>query len=350
MLRRMVVDRLRRSLLPGFQKAWNRDLDARLKAVRADLEDMAAELDRLRRANRRLEVLHEWNEARPALFHNLDARLSLDRIRPHILSAVDRAEIATDPTSHLVIERFLPDDFYALLLEAIPPAEFFSDRDPVKQDLEMETLHAAPRFTQRVWKFVDQDVVPKVLAPALFARLQGAVVDHYAETGGPAFGARAAALSHLVASGRLMLRRPGYRLRPHLDPKRVAITALMYLARPGDSEEYGTQLFRVDRPFVASGMKTFFPEDAGYHCEVARMVPFRPNTLLAFVNSKGAHGASLPADAKLHERYAYQFYIKPPDGELRQLLHELPAEASSAWEGLLAAGREAAGRGSVDQY
>jgi hypothetical protein len=338
----MVVDRLRRSLLPGFQKAWNRDLDARLKAVRADLEDMAAELHRLRRANRRLEVLHEWNEARPALFHDLDARLSLDRIRPHILNAVDRADLATDPTSHLVIERLLPDDFYALLLEAIPPTEFFPDRDPVKQDLEMEALSSAPRFTQRVWKFFDEEVVPNVLAPALFSRLRDAVVGHYEETGGPVFASRAAALAHLTSSGRVMLRRPGYHLKPHLDPKRVVITGLMYLARPGDSEEYGTRLFRVDRPFVASGMKTFYPEDAGYRCEVARTVPFRRNTLLAFVNSKAAHGASLPPDAPLHERFAYQFYIKPPDRGLTELLRELPAEASAAWSGLLATGHEAA--------
>lgn len=47
-----------------------------------------------------------------------------------------------------------------------------------------------------------------------------------------------------------MLRRPGYRLPPHVDPKRRLLTGILYLARPGDSDEYGTQFYRVDRPFV----------------------------------------------------------------------------------------------------
>lgn len=347
MVGRIVLDRLRRSLLPGFQKAWTRDLDARFKAVKADLDDLQTELRRLRRANRRLEVLHEWNEARPSLFENLDARLSLDRIRPHVVDAIARAEVVPDPTAHMVIERLLPNDLYALLIESIPPPEFFGERDPVKQDLEIEQLLSAPRFTQRVWRFFDEQVVPEVIAPSIFARFRDAVVGHYAETGGPEFGEKGAALKHLVASGRIMLRRPGYRLKPHLDPKRVVITGLMYLARPGDSETYGTQLFRVDRPFVASGLKTFFPEDSGYTCEVARTVPFRANSMLAFVNSRAAHGATLPKDAELKERYTYQFYLKPPDGGLKPLLKTLSPEARAPWAQLFAHETQAA---SDDQY
>ena len=44
-----------------------------------------------------------------------------------------------------------------------------------------------------------------------------------------------------------MLRRPGYKLTPHLDPKRATMTVLLYLARPGDSEQFGTSLYSVDR-------------------------------------------------------------------------------------------------------
>ena len=65
--------------------------------------------------------------------------------------------------------------------------------------------------------------------------------------------------------------------------------------------------------------------------ELARTVPFRPNTLFAFVNSKAAHGASLPPDAPLHERYAYQFYVKPRDGDLKKLLLELSPDARRNW-------------------
>jgi hypothetical protein len=233
-----------------------------------------------------------------------------------------------------VIEQVLPPDFYELLSRAIPPAEMFPDRDPVKQDWEMEALDRAPELTRRVWSFFDTRIVPEVLAPAIFARFRSAVVDHYAQTGGDRFGAAAADIPHRTVAGRIQLRRPGYHLRPHLDPKRVVITGLLYLAREGDREDYGTQLFRVSGPFTQSGMKTFFPEEAGLTCEVARSVPFRANTLLAFVNSGAAHGATLPADAPLDERYAFQFYIKPDDGRLKKLLLELPEEIREDWRGL----------------
>jgi hypothetical protein len=194
-----------------------------------------------------------------------------------------------------------------------------------------EHLDGAPLLTQRVWRFFDEDVVAGILAPALHQRFHDAVVEHYAETAGGGFGERAAAIPHRGFAGRLHLRRPGYHLKPHLDPKRVVITGLVYFARPGDGEQFGTQLFRVKQAFTSSTMGKIYPEDEGLPLELARTVPFRANTLFAFVNSKAAHGASLPADAPLRERYAYQFYVKPRDGDLKKLLLELPPDARRNW-------------------
>jgi hypothetical protein len=335
MVRRLVIERLRGALFPSFQKAWKADMDVHVRQLRTQLTAVEATLNELRRANRRLEVLNEWNEGRGTLLRELDARLSIDRIGAHVRDAIAGAEVAAEPTTHVVVDRVLPDDFYRLLVESIPPPEFFPNRDPVKQDLEMEALDGTPRITQRVWRFFDQQVVRDMLAPAIFGRFHAGVVAHYAESGGPAFGAKAAAIPHRTVPGRVMLRRPGYHLAPHLDPKRVAITGIMYFARPGDSDAYGTQLFRVDRPFVASGTKTFFPEQQGLRCELARSVPFRANTLFAFVNSRAAHGATLPPDAALQERYSYQFYLKPQDGDLKALLLGLPEEQRASWKDFL---------------
>ena len=332
MLGRLVYQRLRRVLLPDLRRVWTRDLDARLKDVHQSLTRVEAEIAQLRRTNRQL-VLSEWTARRAPLLQQLDARLSADAIRGHIRQAVATSAIATDPTTHVVIESIVPPDFYELLLDAIPPAEAFPDRDPVKQDFKMDALDGAPELTRRVWRFFDEQVVRGIVAPAILERFREGVIDHYAETGEREFGERAAAIPHRAFAGRIQLRRPGYQLRPHLDPKRVAVTGLMYLARHGASEAYGTQLFKVDRPFVASGMKTFFPEEAGLRCKLARDVPFRPNTLLAFVNSRAAHGASLPPGAALEERYAFQFYLKPDDGTLKKLLKDLPADARASWEG-----------------
>jgi hypothetical protein len=265
----------------------------------------------------------------------LQEKLAVDRIAAHIQAAVERANVVDDPAPHIVVEPILPLDVYELLLQSIPPPEFFSDRDPVKQDFELRDLVRAPRFSRAVWSFFDQQVVAQVLSSAVFERLRPAVVERYCRMLGSSAGVRAAALVHQTRSGRIMLRRPGYQLKPHLDPKRVVLTGIVYLAHPADTEEYGTQLFRVTQPFVQPSMKTFFPEDAGLRCELARTVPFRPNTLLAFVNADGAHGAALPRDARLLERYAYQFYIKPDEDEFLDLLRYLPPDVRAPWEEML---------------
>jgi hypothetical protein len=326
-----VYARLKSALLPDFRRAWSKDVEASVKTLERELSHVQAELADLRRAHQTL-VVNEWTNTRQPLLDNLDARLRLEPIRSHILGAVERAAVCTDPTTHAVIENILPADFYELVNAAIPPAELFPSRDPVKQDFHLdEHLDGAPLLTRRVWRFFDEDVVAGILAPALHHRFHAAVVDHYAETAGGDFGTRAAVIPHRGFAGRLHLRRPGYHLKPHLDPKRVVITGLVYFPRPGDSEAYGTQLFRVGKPFTSSTMGKFYPEDEGLPVELARTVPFRPNTLLAFVNSRAAHGATLPADAPLRERYAYQFYVKPRDGDLKKLLLELPPESRSSW-------------------
>jgi hypothetical protein len=326
-----VYSRLKTALLPEFRRAWSKDVDASVKTLQRELSQMQAELSSLRQAHDALAV-KEWQQSREPLLATLDARLQLEPIRAHIVNAVARAQVSTDPTTHAVIENILPKDFYDLVNAAIPPPELFPSRDPVKQDFHIdEHLAAAPALTQRVWRFFDEDVVAGILAPALHQRFHAAVVDHYAETAAGDFGERAAAIPHRGFAGRLHLRRPGYHLKPHLDPKRVVITGLVYFARPGDSEAYGTQLFRVGTSFRSSAMGKFYPEDEGLPVELACTVPFRPNTLFAFVNSKAAHGATLPADAPLRERYAYQFYVKPRDGDLKKLLLELPAQARTQW-------------------
>lgn len=326
-----VYTRLKTALLPEFRRAWSKDFDASVKTLQRELSHMQAELTVLRQAHDALAV-KEWMQRREPLLATLDGRLQIEPIRAHILNAVARADVATDPTTHAVIENILPADFYELVNAAIPPAELFPTRDPVKQDFHIdEHLASAPPLTQRVWRFFDEDVVAGILAPALHRRFHSAVVEHYAETAGGDFGARAAAIPHRGFAGRLHLRRPGYHLKPHLDPKRVVITGLVYFARPGDSEAFGTQLFRIRTPFTSSTMGKFYPEDEGFAVELARTVPYRANTLLAFVNSKAAHGATLPPDAPLRERYAYQFYVKPRDGELKKLLLELPPESRTNW-------------------
>jgi hypothetical protein len=71
------------------------------------------------------------------------------------------------------------------------------------------------------------------------------------------------------------------------------------------------------------------------HCRLAKEIPFRPNTALAFMNSRGAHGARIPADAEPPdlERYIYQFRIGPSSDSIRRLQAMLSKDRREMWSG-----------------
>jgi hypothetical protein len=136
-----------------------------------------------------------------------------------------------------------------------------------------------------------------------------------------------------ASNGRLMLRRPGYLIPPHRDPKWGFLTGLVYLARPGDDDAHGTQLYRVRDDESAPSNKPYYVDPS--RCELARAVPFRPNTLLVFLNSGGAHGASIPADAQpaTLERYLYQFRLGPSNDAIAALLGQMAPAVRKSWSG-----------------
>lgn len=122
-------------------------------------------------------------------------------------------------------------------------------------------------------------------------------------------------------------------MKPHRDPKWGFVTALMYLAKPGDSEEYGTQLYRVREDAEATSGSVHYIEPE--RCELARTVPFRPNSMLVFLNAVGAHGAGIPADAEpaTLERYLYQFRLGPTTKTISRLVSLMSPEKAALWSG-----------------
>jgi hypothetical protein len=57
--------------------------------------------------------------------------------------------------------------------------------------------------------------------------------------------------------------------------------------------------------------------------------------MLVFLNSVGAHGASIPADAKPAnlERYVYQFRLGPDVRAIKQLMSLMPNDRRTRWAG-----------------
>jgi hypothetical protein len=175
----------------------------------------------------------------------------------------------------------------------------------------------------------------RTIVPALTARFRPFIAGYYERLFGPEVGPLVSSLPLESTAGRLMMRRPGYHLDPHLDPKRVLLTFLMYFARPGDPETYGTGFYRVDGTVARDHSSTYYPAQAGHRCDLAFSLPFRANTAVVFLNS-AAHGADIPASAPAGtERYAFQCYVGPPVTALRDLLRRLPPAEQACWAGLL---------------
>jgi hypothetical protein len=348
-----VVSRLR--------SAWMHDLQRELKPLRNELRGgvgrdvvrLTGEVDRLRQqlaeVSETLAVVSgrqqrmERQMAQAAAIARLDGKqreliarlpevLNETRVSAHTSTAVAQAAVHHTPFPFMVVENVVPGDVYRLLLRSIPPVEFFGDADPIKQNLRIP-FDDGPRLATEVWRFVDQAIAHRIIVPAVTARFSDELSQHYEALFGAALAQRAARLPQSPSGGRLMLRRPGYRLLPHRDPKRTMLTCLLYLARPGDDEAYGTQLYRVENERESSYTQTYYPEEEGCRCELAHTVPYRPNSMLVFLNGRGAHGAHIPDDAPAAlERFAYQFYVGPGGDELSALIADLPEEKRDLWQ------------------
>jgi len=302
--------------------------------VRAALADQRNEIAALTARLTQVERLTDANERLAKLLFRPDPQ-EIAATAAHVRAAVARSVLHLDPGPHVVIDDVLPPPVYARLLAAIPPVKFFTGGgDGTKLDYRVFSDAPIPTASRVIWETFESEIVRDVLMPALLELFAPTLTDHYAGLFGAEYAAEA---THLPtrANGRIMLRRPGFIQGPHLDPKRSLITGILYLARSTRGQEYGTKLYRVERPVSAPSMTTYYLNADQVSDQRATQVSFLANRVLAFVNSV-AHGAELPENATLRERLAYQFYIKPRDGALANFLVKLPVEKQEPWNELLA--------------
>jgi hypothetical protein len=343
----------RLGLVDRLRAAWMHDIRSEVKVVRDGLrkdvarltdhvDDLRRELDDLsgrlsvvaeRERQRFIEdTIARLDEKQQDLVAKLPTVLEATRVVNHVREAIARAVVHEDPCPYMVVDDVLPRDVYGMVLKSIPPSDFFTSADPIKQNLRVP-FEFGPRLSTEVWRFVDETLAHRTIVPAVTARFSLQVSRHLETLFGPDGAARVAALPQSPSGGRLMLRRPGYKLPPHRDPKRTMLTCLLYLARPGDDESYGTELYRVDGDPESAYTQTYYPEEDGHRCELVRRVPYRPNSMLVFLNGRGAHGAQIPPTAPADlTRFAYQFYVGPSASDLAPVLEDLPPGIRERWQ------------------
>jgi hypothetical protein len=303
-----------------------------LDEVREATRELRRTLDLLTIHTQQLRTIERLNWEQRSHLAALPAVFDREQVRAHLVAAVERASLVCDPFPYFVVEDWLPPALYHALLKAIPPLEFFAEKPAHKQQLSVPPT-IAPEYARQVWEFLSGFVVGKCLRGLVADKLAGPTDDYVRTICPAAAGAWQSNVKINVSEGRLMLRRPGYALEPHRDPRWGFITCLAYLARPGDSEVYGTSLYRVRNDREAPDESAYYVEKDS--CELVTTVPFRANNLLVFLNSEGAHGASIPKDAPATvERYMYQFRMGPNTEGIRWLLDRMPDAQRAIWSGV----------------
>jgi hypothetical protein len=311
--------------LASTQKALV-DLCAETRLLRESVSALTARESQLR-------AILEADVALEDQFARLDAILDESRIAKHVTKAIERAELHCSPFPYSVIDELFPKDFFGALVRGIPPVQLFADRAVNKQQLVVP-FAMAPAYARRVWKFMTAVVAERLLTPMLVQKFRAPLTEWIAANWPPLASEPLAPPMKLhSSSGRLMLRSRGYNIAPHRDPRWGFVTCLIYLPRPDDLETWGTKLYAVDEDREARNTLPHWIDER--QCRLVAEVPFRRNTALVFMNSAGAHGASISDDAEPPDlqRYAYQFRIGPTRESITELLKLLPEDRRAAWSG-----------------
>jgi len=251
----------------------------------------------------------------------------------HVAAAFEASTLILEPFPHVVVDGLLPDAVYDALITGLPPVELFAGKPVNKQQIKVP-FDFAPAYARRVWRFMAEVLAPQFIAPVVVEKFRDPLSEWIRENW-PSLGEdplRAKIKLHST-DGRIMLRRRGYKIPPHRDPKWGFLTCLFYLVRPGDNEAWGTQLYSVASDREAKGAAPHWIDAS--ECKLEGDVTFRRNRALVFLNSAGAHGASIPSDAEPAdlERYLYQFRIGPMGSSIASMMSALPEERKPFWAG-----------------
>lgn len=313
------------------QKAMTQQIRELTTLVERLQQDLTAATARLDESDSRVEQcvsLYSADAANEKRVARFEERADGERVRRHAAEAVARTELQMDPGAHIVLEDLLPDDLADDLVRAVPPGVFFPRQNMKRQEIGVP-FFLAPAYSRRVWGLF-AEVLEDTILPAVIEKFRPAL-DDFMRRNWPARGSFAESGVELgIANSRIMLRRPGYRIRPHRDPRWAFLTALVYLQKRGDPHAYGTQFYRLrqERDPTHHSALWIDEEDVVF----VKEVPARRNSAVVFLNSTGAHGAFIPSDAPAGmERFIYQVQFGPDEATKQALIAELEGDAQAAW-------------------
>ena len=246
-------------------------LRAQAGAVRSELSKLLSRTEILRRRVEQLSAVRDEAGHLAAQIARLEQVLDFDRVAEHVRGAVTRASLAAEPVPHLIASGLLPADVYLAVIDAIPAPVFFDGRAEEGQELRVPP-RLAPTAAIVTWMFLNE--VGRVLSDLLVARFETPLAA-YARTRFPTLPPIAQwGVEIALLEARLVRREPGYTGVPAPDRPWDFLTGVYCLARPGDTEEFGSVLDTTAVPFRANAVLVFLgPASAQVYAPIPRGAP-----------------------------------------------------------------------------
>lgn len=193
----------------------------------------------------------------------------------HFIERLRRTQVDSDPFPHYFVEHVFPDDYYRELLRHLPPNDVYENLYEVT-DLKLDHFRHRDqrdmdhgwtdklRGEQRVfWSSFNQWFMGEELARAVMQSF-------------------ALEMPAVLVESQFIRHRAGYFLGPHSDLYTKLVVLLLYLAPDNKAEHLGTSLYRPKRAGFSCPDSKHYPFEDFIR---VKTLPYRPNSLLAFVRS-----------------------------------------------------------------
>ena len=300
--------------LASEQEKRLKTLERRLEANTQNIKEVAKlhktstrKIENLDKKAQLIVRVRDHDQLREATDH-FQTLYPLSAVASHIERAISNAVLVDNPCPHTVIHEVLPENLYSEICANMPPIEFWREGRSGRDNWTIGE-DTAPLKHEAAWRFMNDIVASKIMIPALVSKF-----DDYCTTAKPVSKSKDSSTSgidHGMYDGRLMLRRPGYSLEPHVDPRRSLLTALLYMGTSSGNDDYGTKLFTSDREIPRKYSGIYYPLREGASCSLSKLVPCRANSMLVFASRLGIHGSDIPSDTDppTLTRYTYHFFI-----------------------------------------
>jgi hypothetical protein len=232
------------------------------------------------------------------------------------IHAILNAEAFHKPYPLIHFRGFLPNDFYARLLEAFPDVERFAglNGDGTRREYPLYDERSDPGSEEgrEIWGIVRRVLSSPEIASSLREKLDEGFRIR-------AKGSREGWPIPMFPRPVLYTDLDGYAIKPHPDTRRKVLTMQIYLPADDTQRELGTTIYKIS-PTGLFAWKS-------YGLAKEKTLPFLPNTGYAFVV---IHPAYSLFKASWHGREAIRVPVNKPRLSILNTYYREPAQAVSA--------------------